>query len=274
MDAPEPLNGPNGQLCAPLARTDKTSATLRERIDPERVPRHVAIIMDGNGRWAQRHGEHRVVGHANGVRSVREALTAAREIGVGYLTLYAFSTENWNRPRSEVDALMDLLVQTVVKELDELHENGVRLHAIGDLGSLPDSCRAALEEGIARTAANDRITLTLALSYSARWEITRMVRQVAEEARNKELAPGDIGEEQIAARLSTHGIPDPELLIRTSGELRVSNFLLWQIAYAELWFTPVLWPDFRKKHFFQAVLDFQDRERRFGRISEQVATGR
>lgn len=243
---------------------------LKARIDPERVPGHVAIIMDGNGRWAKQHGEHRIVGHANGVRSVREALTGATEIGVKHLTLYAFSTENWNRPKSEVDALMDLLVKTVVDELAELHANSVRLKAIGDLESLPDTCRDTLKDAIRRTAGNDRITLTLALSYSSRWELTEMARRIAAKARAGELDPAQIDEGTIGANLSTAGTPDPELLIRTSGELRISNFLLWQIAYAELWFTPVLWPDFRKEHLFNAVLDYQSRERRFGKTSEQI----
>ena len=243
---------------------------LRARIDDAKVPKHIAIIMDGNGRWAERQGEHRVVGHANGVRSVREALTGATEIGVKYLTLYAFSTENWNRPQAEVDALMDLLVKTVVGELEELNANGVRLHAIGDIASLPASCRNTLNEAIAATAKNDRITITLALSYSARWELVRMAQQLAVAVRDGELAPEDITEGTVANNLVTAGMPDPELLIRTSGEQRISNFLLWQIAYAELWFTQVLWPDFRKEHLFQAVLDFQNRERRFGLISEQV----
>jgi undecaprenyl diphosphate synthase len=230
----------------------------------------VAIIMDGNGRWAKQHGEHRVVGHANGVRSVRETLTAATEVGVKFLTLYAFSTENWNRPKEEVEALMDLLVRTVVGELEELHEKGVRLLAIGDLASLPESCRSTLEDAISRTAHNTRITLTLALSYSARWEIVQMVRRVSAKAVAGELDPLTIDEQVIGANLSTAGIPDPELLIRTSGEQRISNFLLWQIAYAELWFTPVFWPDFRREHLFSAILDYQNRERRFGLISEQV----
>jgi undecaprenyl diphosphate synthase len=251
---------------------DKTEA-LKQRIDPERVPRHIAIIMDGNGRWAERQGEHRVVGHANGVRSVREALVACREIGVGYLTLYAFSTENWKRPKAEVDALMDLLVRTVVGELEELNANGVRLHTIGDTASLPEGCRNTLMEAIAATAKNDRITITLALSYSARWELVHMARTIAQEAKAGTLDPEGITDATVAARLSTVGLPDPELLIRTSGEQRVSNFLLWQIAYTELWFTPVLWPDFRKAHLYEAVLDYQNRERRFGSISEQVTPG-
>ncbi len=249
---------------------DLTSEELLQHLDRDRVPTHVAIIMDGNGRWAKQHGEERVVGHMNGVRSVREVLTGAGEIGVKYLTLYAFSTENWNRPSAEVNALMDLLVQTVVREVEELDEKDVRLLAIGDLDSLPESCRKALHDGIARTANNKRITLTLALSYSSRWEITGMVRKVAEDVKAGRLDPAAIDESTITERLCTYGTPDPELLIRTSGEQRISNFLLWQIAYAELWFTPVLWPDLRKEHLFQAVIDFQNRERRFGLISEQV----
>lgn len=245
---------------------------LKARIDPARVPQHVAIIMDGNGRWAEQHGEARIVGHMNGVQGVREALTGCTEAGVRWLTLYAFSTENWNRPQAEVEALMDLLVRTVVNEIDELHQNSVRLRAIGDLDSLPANCRATLDEAIARTAGNTRITLTLALSYSARWEIVRMAKRVAEEVRAGRMDPEAIDEQKVCDALATAGMPDPELLIRTSGEQRVSNFLLWQIAYAELWFTPVLWPDFRKEHLFQAILDYQGRERRFGKTSQQVAT--
>jgi undecaprenyl diphosphate synthase len=256
-----------------LDNSTSTPDHLRSLIDTERVPKHIAIIMDGNGRWAQQQGEHRVVGHASGVESVRAALKGASEIGVEYLTLYAFSTENWNRPQEEVDALMDLLVHTVVNEVNDLHENGVRLHTIGALESLPAGCRAALEEGIARTAKNDRITLTLALSYSSRWEMVKMARTLARDVKAGKLAPEDIDEAALEARLCTHDMPDPELLIRTSGEQRVSNFLLWQIAYSELWFTPVLWPDFRQQHLFQAVLDYQHRERRFGLISEQVSPG-
>jgi undecaprenyl diphosphate synthase len=245
---------------------------LKARIDPARAPQHVAIIMDGNGRWAEQHGEARIVGHMNGVQGVREALTGCTEAGVRWLTLYAFSTENWNRPQAEVEALMDLLVRTVVNEIDELHQNSVRLRAIGDLDSLPANCRATLDEAIARTAGNTRITLTLALSYSARWEIIRMAKRLAGEARAGRLAPDAIDEKVVSDALATSGMPDPELLIRTSGEQRVSNFLLWQLAYAELWFTPVLWPDFRKEHLFQAILDYQGRERRFGKTSQQVAT--
>jgi undecaprenyl diphosphate synthase len=253
-----------------LDQTNERTEALRSRIDPARVPRHMAIIMDGNGRWAKQHGLERVEGHMNGVRGVREALTGASEIGVGQLTLYAFSTENWNRPSAEVNALMDLLVRTVVNELDELHENSVRLNAIGDLDSLPPGCRSTLEDAMRRTAGNTRITLTLALSYSARWELVRAARSIGEAVRDGKLDPAAIDEHTVEDHLATRGMPDPELLIRTSGEQRISNFLLWQIAYAELWFTPVLWPDFRREHLFQAVLDFQNRERRFGLISEQV----
>jgi undecaprenyl diphosphate synthase len=206
----------------------------------------------------------------NGVRGVREALTGASEIGVRYLTLYAFSTENWNRPQAEVNALMDLLVRTVVNELDELRQNAVRLRAIGNLDSLPASCRETLDDAIARTAGNDRITLTLALSYSSRWELVQAAQRIGQAVKDGRLDPGNINEQVVEAQLATHGMPDPELLIRTSGEQRISNFLLWQIAYAELWFTNILWPDFRKDHLFQAVLDYQNRERRFGLISEQV----
>ncbi len=250
---------------------DPVIEALRARIDRERVPRHIAVIMDGNGRWAKQKGEHRVVGHMNGVNSVREALVGATEIGVEYLTLYAFSTENWNRPREEVNALMDLLVKTMLDELTSLNENGVRLNAIGDLDSLPATCRATLDQAMKATAGNDRITLTLALSYSARWEIVNMARELAKAVKAGTLLPEAIDEGTVSNKLCTAGMPDPELLIRSSGEQRISNFLLWQIAYAELHFTPVLWPDFTKTHLFNAVIDYQHRERRFGKISEQVS---
>ena len=244
---------------------------LRDRVDRDRVPRHIAIIMDGNGRWAQQKGEMRVVGHINGVNAVREVLIGATEIGVGHLTLYAFSTENWNRPREEVDALMDLLVRTMMDELEGLNENGVRLNAIGDLDSLPGTCHDTLRQAMEATRHNDRITLTLALSYSSRWELTRMAQRIGEDVRDGKLRPEDIDEAALEARLTTTGIPDPELLIRSSGEVRISNFLLWQIAYAELHFSPVLWPDFSKADLYRAVIDYQQRERRFGKISEQVS---
>lgn len=242
---------------------------LRAQIDPARVPAHIAVIMDGNGRWARQQGEERISGHLNGVRPIRETLTGATELGVKHLTLYAFSTENWSRPKAEVDALMELLVNTLASEVEELHANGVRLHTIGDTDSLPQGCRAALLKAKERTAGNDRITLTLALSYSARWDLLRMVRGIADDVRKGRLDAHAVNEQLIDDRLSTRGLPDPELLIRTSGEQRISNFLLWEIAYTELWFTPVLWPDFRKQHLFQAVLDYQKRERRFGLTGEQ-----
>ena len=250
--------------------TPSIEEQLRAQIDPARVPAHVAVIMDGNGRWAEKQGEQRISGHLNGVRPIRETLTAATEIGIKFLTLYAFSTENWSRPKAEVDALMELLVNTLTSEVEELHANGVRLHTIGDTDSLPPGCRSALQKTMDHTAKNERITLTLALSYSARWDILRMVRSIATDIREGRIDTHAVNEELIDERLSTRGLPDPELLIRTSGEQRISNFLLWEIAYAELWFTPVLWPDFRKEHLFQAVLDFQHRERRFGLTREQL----
>lgn len=250
--------------------TPQTEQALLAQIDPARVPVHVAVIMDGNGRWAEQHGEQRISGHLNGVRPIRETLTAATEAGVKYLTLYAFSTENWNRPQAEVDALMELLVNTIAQEVDELDRNGVRLHTIGDTDSLPTGCRTALKKAMDRTAANDRITLTLALSYSARWDLLRMVRSIATDIRDGRLDTHVVNEALIDERLSTHGLPDPDLLVRTSGEQRISNFLLWEIAYAELWFTPVLWPDFRKAHLYEAILDYQHRQRRFGLTGEQV----
>jgi len=244
---------------------------FKAEIDANRIPRHVAIIMDGNGRWAEDRGEMRIYGHMSGVESVRQALKAATEIGVRYLTLYAFSTENWNRPKAEVEALMDLLVKTILQEVDELHSNSVRLRAIGDLGTLPTDCQRALEEGIEKTKDNDRITLVLALSYSARWELVHGMKQIAEEVKAGRLEPEDINDDTISDALNTRGIPDPDLLIRTSGEQRISNFLLWQLAYAELYFSEVFWPDFRKEHFFEAILDYQRRERRFGKVSDQIA---
>ncbi len=243
---------------------------LQAQIIPEKVPQHIAIIMDGNGRWAKQKGMPRVFGHRNGVKSVREVTEAAAQIGVKYLTLYAFSTENWNRPAAEVMALMTLLVETIKGEVRELNKNGVRLMAIGELESLPASTYKTLMQGIEETKNNDRLTLVLALNYSAKWEITRAARLLAEQVKAGIISPEAINETMLEAHLSTAGIPDPDLLIRTSGEARLSNFLLWQLAYAELHFTPVLWPDFRKKDLFEAILSYQGRERRFGQISEQV----
>lgn len=240
------------------------------QLDKENIPRHVAIIMDGNGRWAKQKGEERIFGHTYGVESVREALTAATESGVQFLTLYAFSTENWNRPKEEVDALMDLLVKTIASEIKSLNENEVKLQAIGDLANLPASCRQALEKAIYETSGNKRITLLLALSYSSKWEITNAMRSLAEEVKQGKLEPSAITEMQIQERLQTAGIPDPELLIRTSGEHRVSNFLLWQLAYSEFVFLDIMWPDFKKEHFYEAIYKYQRRERRFGMVSEQL----
>lgn len=241
---------------------------LLQQIDKERVPRHVAVIMDGNGRWAKQRGKERNFGHEHGVESVRQTVKAAAEIGIPYLTLFAFSTENWCRPADEVETLMQLLVNAIRSETAELHENGVKLVAIGDIKSLPEACQLQLQEAIDITANNTRLTVCVALSYSARWEITEACRLIAEKVSNNEILPNDIDQHVFAAALNTAEMPDPDLLIRTSGELRLSNFLLWQIAYCELYFTPVFWPDFRKKHFFQAVLDFQRRERRFGKVNE------
>ncbi len=243
---------------------------LKSQIIPGNIPKHIAIIMDGNGRWAKQKGMPRVVGHHSGVKSVREVTEAAAEIGVGYLTLYAFSTENWNRPPSEVTALMTLLVETIKGEIRDLNKNGVRLMAIGDLEALPAISYKTLMQGIEATKNNTRITLVLALNYSAKWEILRATRLLAEQAQKGLLQPADITENVFENALSTSGIPDPELLIRTSGETRISNFLLWQIAYAELYFTPVFWPDFGKKELFEAILSYQRRERRFGMTSEQI----
>ncbi len=243
---------------------------LKAKIITEKLPKHIAVIMDGNGRWAKKHGKPRVFGHRNGVKAVRETTEAAAELGVEYLTLYAFSTENWNRPRLEVNALMTLLVETIRGEVSTLNKNNIRLQAIGDINKLPSKSQKALLEGIEETKNNTRMTLVLALNYSAKWEIMQAVKSIANQIETKQLRSEEINEQTFENELSTSGIPDPELLIRTSGETRVSNFLLWQIAYAELYFTPILWPEFRKEHLYRAIIDFQNRERRFGQISEQL----
>ncbi len=243
---------------------------VKAQINLSRLPRHIAVIMDGNGRWAKKHGKMRIFGHQNGVKAVRETTEAAAELGVEYLTLYAFSTENWGRPASEVNALMTLLVTTIRKELKTLTDNNIRLQAIGDIQNLPEKCYKELLEAIELTKNHKRMTLVLALNYSARWEITQAVKNIAEQAQNHQIEPDAITDQTIESHLSTAGMPDPELLIRTSGETRISNFLLWQIAYAELYFTPIFWPEFRKQHLYEAILNFQQRERRFGKTSEQV----
>ena len=240
------------------------------KIDLNNTPQHIAIIMDGNGRWAKKQGQERLYGHSIGVESVREALNASKKLGVKYLTLYAFSTENWNRPKEEVDGLMNLLVQTIANEVDDLNKNKVRFVTIGDEDGLPDSCKEELTAAKKATEANDDIYLILALNYSARWEITNSIKKIAEKAKLGEIDPNTINDELVSSYLTTANYPDPELLIRTSGELRISNFLLWQIAYAEFHFTDVLWPDFKEEDLFKAVLDYQSRERRFGQISEQL----
>ena len=244
--------------------------SFKEKIDPKRLPLHIAVIMDGNGRWAKQRGKLRVFGHESGVTAVRETAEACAEIGVKDLTLYAFSTENWNRPKMEVDALMNLLVKTLNKETKTLMDNNIRLGAIGDLSQLDPQCREQLQETMEITSGNNKMEMNLALSYSSRWEIIEATRKIAELVKTGQLKPEDISQELFSSMLTTKNIPDPELLIRTSGENRISNFLLWQIAYAELYFTPVLWPDFRREHLYEAIYDFQHRERRFGKISEQL----
>ena len=240
------------------------------QIDLSKAPKHIAIIMDGNGRWAKKQGHERLYGHNFGVEAVRETLKAAKELKVDYLTLYAFSTENWNRPKEEVDGLMDLLVRSISGEIDELMSSNVRLMTIGNTEGLPPACRTELQDAIDKTKNNTGIALVLALNYSSRWEITHATRLIAEEVKAGKFEPSEITEEMICSKLTTSSIPDPELLVRTSGECRVSNFLLWQIAYTEFHFTEVLWPDFKGEDLYKAVLDYQSRERRFGKVSEQL----
>lgn len=244
--------------------------SLKDKINTENLPKHIAIIMDGNGRWAKSQGKERSFGHENAIQAVREAVEASAEAGVKFLTLYAFSTENWNRPKEEVDALMKLLVHAINTETATLNKNKIKLQTIGDTESLPADCYAELMEAIDNTKNNNHMTLVVALSYSSRWEITRAVQQIAKKIENKELSSADVNEELVSAHLCTANIPDPELMIRTSGETRISNFLLWQLAYTELYFTEKFWPDFRKDDLFTAILDYQSRERRFGKTSEQL----
>jgi undecaprenyl diphosphate synthase len=245
---------------------------IPESIDRNRIPGHIAIIMDGNGRWAKERGEDRVQGHYEGVVSVREVVDICGAIGVRYLTLYAFSAENWNRPKEEVDALMELLVNTIRKEVDELKKNNVRMHVIGDFESLPESCRIELNEAIEITADNTGLNLILALSYSSRDEIALAAKKIAAKVAAGTMKVEDINDDTLSAHLYTAAFPDPELMIRTSGECRISNFLLYQLAYSELYFTNVHWPDFRKQHLLEAIQNYQQRERRFGKTSEQIQT--
>jgi undecaprenyl diphosphate synthase len=241
-----------------------------EQIDKNRIPHHVAIIMDGNGRWAKAHQQERSVGHREGIVSVRKVIEAADNLKIGYLTLYTFSTENWNRPKEEVDTLMSLMVYAIVQETPDMIKNNVRLLSIGDLNRLPDETREAFEKCIADTASCTGLTLVIAVSYSARWEMSKAIKQIVSDIENQKLDQKDIDESTISNYLTTKHIPDPDLLIRTGGEYRISNFLLWQLAYSELYFTDVFWPEFREEEFYKAVLDYQCRERRFGKISEQI----
>ncbi len=241
-----------------------------QHIKKEKVPKHVAVIMDGNGRWAKQKGKIRIFGHKSAITSVRETVEAAAEIGVKYLTLYAFSTENWKRPKMEVDALMTLLVDSLNKELPTLQKNKIKLAVIGDEKKLPENCQKQLKKCIQETAHNNHMTLILALSYSARWEILEAVKNLIKDTKAGKIEPELVNESLFSTYLTTSEYPDPELLIRTSGEQRISNFLLWQLSYSELYFTPKMWPDFRKNDFFEAIIDYQNRERRFGMTSEQT----
>jgi undecaprenyl diphosphate synthase len=242
---------------------------MKNKINQQNLPKHIAIIMDGNGRWAKSQGQERVYGHQHGVESVRSVIEGCGKIGIKYLTLYAFSTENWNRPKAEVDALMTLLVKAIHNELDGLMKNRVRLQAIGNLQSLPEECQQELQAAINTTAQNNGLTVVLALSYSARWELTEMARKMAILTANQQLQPENITTETVISLLTTANMPDPDILIRTGGECRVSNFLLWQIAYTELFFSNLMWPDFREENLWQIILDYQLRERRFGKTGEQ-----
>ena len=246
-------------------------ASFKEKIDLAKVPTHVAIIMDGNGRWAKKRNRERIYGHREGVDSVKAVVEAAGEIGVKYLTLYAFSSENWSRPKEEVEALMSLLVQGIHDELDNIMKQNVRIRVIGDLSKLKPEVRQAVEESIEKTRNNTALNVVIALSYGSRDEIVSAVKEIARKVKEGKLDVEDISQETISGHLYTAGIPDPDLLIRTSGEIRISNFLLWQISYTELYFTPILWPDFKQEQFFEAIYNYQQRERRFGKISEQLS---
>ena len=244
--------------------------SLRALIDNNRVPQHIAIIMDGNGRWAQEQGQDRLFGHFHGVASVRDIVEGCAELGVKYLTLYAFSTENWDRPEKEVTGLMELLVETIRKEVPILNKNNIRMHMIGELDMLPQHAKQALQEALDMTASNTGLNLVMALSYSSRWELVTAVKKIATDVKDGKLEVEDIDQDTVQQYLSTSQFPDPELMIRTSGEYRISNFLLYQLAYAELYFTQTRWPDFRKENLYEAIIDFQKRERRFGKVSSQL----
>jgi undecaprenyl diphosphate synthase len=244
--------------------------SLKDTINMQKLPRHIAIIMDGNGRWAKEKGEDRLFGHLHGVESVRNIVEGCAELGIEYLTLYAFSTENWDRPTYEVTGLMELLVDTIRKEVPTLNKNNIKLHVIGDMSMLPESAKTALQEAFNETACNTGLNLIMALSYSSRWELMAAVKQIAADVKKGTLQPGSITQDTLQKYLSTSEFPDPELMIRTSGEYRISNFLLYQLAYAELYFTGTRWPDFRKDNLYEAIIDFQNRERRFGKTGDQV----
>ncbi len=247
-------------------QTDADRQRQQELAKSGEMPRHVAIIMDGNGRWARGKGNVRVFGHRAGVKSVRDITEACAQLGVEYLTLYAFSTENWARPRNEVNALIKLLISTLRSEADKLHENNIQLTCIGQIDRFPETCRQELKEAMDLTRENSRMQLCLALSYSGRWDITEAVKKIAEQVHRGEIKPGDIDDKLIASRLSTAAIPDPDLIIRTSGEYRISNFLLWQLAYSELYITDTFWPDFRRDELYEAIISYQMRERRYGKV--------
>ncbi len=248
-------------------------SSLKQHIDMQRLPRHIAIIMDGNGRWAQEKGQDRLYGHFHGVESVRDIVEGCAELGIEYLTLYAFSTENWDRPQYEVTGLMELLVETIRKETETLNKNNIKLHVIGDMSMLPDYAKQALKESLDITAKNTGLNLVMALSYSSRWELVNAVKNIAEDVKKGEIEPNAISQELLQSYLTTSAFPDPELMVRTSGEYRISNFLLYQLAYAELYFTNVRWPDFRKENLYEAIIDYQGRERRFGKTTAQVVEG-
>ncbi len=246
--------------------------TLIEQIDKSRLPKHIAIIMDGNGRWAEEQGQERLYGHFHGVESVRNIVEGCAELGIGYLTLYAFSTENWDRPQQEVDGLMALLVDTIRKEVPVLNKNNIKLHVIGDLKMLPEYAAAELQEALEMTSHNTGLNLVMALSYSSRWELVNAVKNIGIDVKAGKIDPQKIDQNTLQQYLTTSNLPDPELMIRTSGEYRISNFLLYQLAYAELYFTNTRWPDFRKENLYEAIVDFQNRERRFGKTGSQIKT--
>lgn len=244
--------------------------SLKEKVNPKKLPSHIAIIMDGNGRWAKSKGKFRIFGHQNAIGAVKEATEACAEIGVKYLTLYAFSTENWERPKIEINALMELLVSTIKKETKILMKNNIKLAAIGNISDLPKKCQAELMSAIKETSKNTRMTLILALSYSSKWDIINATKLIAEEVKGNKIKIEDINDQTFSEHLSTNGIPDPELMIRTSGEHRISNFLLWELAYCEFYFIDKFWPDFNREDLYEAIINFQKRERRFGKTSEQL----